>query len=45
MGEVVTQVFRHGKELSVLKGIYLRLGEKRELSACFDLQTLSYRAI
>lgn len=45
MGEVVTQVFRHGKELSVLKGICLRLGESRELSACFDPQSLSYRAI
>ncbi|MEM1294439.1 MAG: DUF6797 domain-containing protein [Verrucomicrobiota bacterium] len=45
MGEVVTQVFRHGKELSVLKGICLRLGEERELSACFDPESLSYRAI
>ncbi len=44
MGEVVTQVFRT-KDFSVLKGICLRLGTDRELSACFDPLTLSYRAI
>lgn len=44
MGEVITQVFRT-KEFAVLKAICLRLGQKRELSACFDPQSLSYRAI
>ncbi len=45
MGEVITQVLRHGKEMTVLKGICLRLGENQELSACFDPLTLSYRSI
>lgn len=44
MGEVVTQVFR-GKGLVVLKGICLRIGEQRELSACFDPMSLNYRAL
>jgi len=44
MGEVVTQVFR-AENLVVLKGISLRLGEKRELSACFDPMSLTYRAV
>ena len=44
MGEVLTQVFRH-KNLAVLKGISVRLGAHRELSTCFDPQSLSYRAI
>ena len=44
MGEVLTQVTRHG-DLAVLKGINVRLGENRELSACFDPLTLSYRAV
>lgn len=44
MGEVITQVFR-AKDLVVLKGICVRLGEKRELSTCFDPMTLNYRAI
>jgi plastocyanin len=44
MGEVVTQVFR-AKDLVVLKGVCLRLGEDRELSACFDPMSLNYRAI
>gem|GEM_PF-1359368 len=44
MGEVVTQVFRGG-DMVVLKGICLRLGEKRELSACFDPLTLTYRSV
>ena len=44
MGEHLTQVFRSG-DLVVLKGISLRLGDERELSACFDPQTLSYRAV
>jgi azurin len=43
-GEMVTQVFR-AKDLNVLKGICLRLGDSRELSACFDPQTLQYRAL
>lgn len=44
MGEVLTHVFR-AKDLVVLKGICVRLGEKRELSTCFDPMTLSYRAL
>ncbi|MDB4537365.1 hypothetical protein N9230_01990, partial [Akkermansiaceae bacterium] len=44
MGEVITQVFRSGN-LAVLKGICVRLGARRELSTCFDPQSLSYRAI
>ena len=44
MGEVITQVFR-GKDLVVLKGIAVRLGENRELSVCFDPMSLRYRAI
>lgn len=44
MGEVVTQVFRANK-LVVLKGICVRLGSNREISACFDPMTLRYRAI
>lgn len=44
MGEMITQVFR-AKDLTVLKGICLRLGEQRELSACFDPETLSYRVL
>ncbi|MDB4436115.1 hypothetical protein N9139_01425, partial [Akkermansiaceae bacterium] len=44
LGEHFTHVTRHGK-MVVLKGINVRLGEKRELSACFDPQTLCYRAI
>ena len=43
-GEHLTHVTRHGK-LVVLKGINLRLGENRELSACFDPQSLTYRAV
>ena len=44
MGEVITQVLRT-KAFSVLKAICVRLGDERELSACFDPLTLSYRAI
>ena len=44
MGEVFTHVFR-AKDLVVLKGICVRLGENRELSTCFDPMTLSYRAL
>ena len=44
MGEHQTQVFR-AKDLVVLKGIALRLGDDRELSSVFDPLTLSYRAI
>lgn len=44
MGEVITQVFR-GKDLVVLKGICVRLGDQRELSACFDPMSLNYRAV
>jgi azurin len=44
MGEHLTQVFRHDKT-TLLKGISLRLGGNRELSAAFDPLTLSYRAI
>jgi hypothetical protein len=42
-GEMVTQFFRADK-LNVLKGICLRLGAEREMSVCFDPQTLQYRA-
>ncbi|MEJ6561138.1 MAG: hypothetical protein QNL77_00395, partial [Akkermansiaceae bacterium] len=44
MGEHLTHVTRHDK-LVVLKGINLRLGANRELSACFDPLTLSYRSV
>ncbi|MEM7393594.1 MAG: DUF6797 domain-containing protein, partial [Verrucomicrobiota bacterium] len=44
IGEVLTHVFR-AKDLIVLKGISVRLGEKRELSVCFDPETLHYRAL
>ncbi len=44
MGEVVTQVFRT-KDLTVLKGICVRLGDDRELSVCFDPLSLTYRAV
>ncbi len=44
MGEVITQVFR-GKDLVVLKGICVRLGDQRELSTCFDPMSLNYRAV
>jgi azurin len=44
LGEMVTQVFR-ASGLTVLKGICLRLGDSRELSACFDPETLQYRAL
>lgn len=44
MGEAVTQVFR-AEDLVVLKGISLRLGDQRELSACFDPMSLTYRAV
>ncbi|MBT5928152.1 MAG: hypothetical protein HOH33_16210, partial [Verrucomicrobia bacterium] len=43
-GEVITQVFRT-EGLVVLKGICLRLGEQRELSACFDPMSLTYRSV
>ncbi|MDB4657748.1 plastocyanin/azurin family copper-binding protein [Verrucomicrobiales bacterium] len=46
MGEVVTQVLRSKSDnLTVLKGICVRLGNKRELSTVFDPMTLSYRAV
>ncbi|MGJ8695277.1 MAG: DUF6797 domain-containing protein [Verrucomicrobiaceae bacterium] len=44
LGEHFTHVTRY-KKLVVLKGINIRLGEDRELSACFDPQTLSYRTV
>ena len=44
MGEVVTRVFRGG-DMVVLKGVCLLLGEKRELSACFDPLILIYRSV
>ncbi len=43
-GEVVPQVFRT-EDLVVLKGICLRLGDQRELSAVFDPMSLTYRCI
>ena len=43
-GEVRTTVFKP-KGASILKGICIRIGAERELSACFDPLTLSYRAI
>ena len=44
MGEHFTHVTKHGEKI-ILKGISLRLGENRELSACFDPLTLSYRTV
>ncbi|MDA7920436.1 plastocyanin/azurin family copper-binding protein [Verrucomicrobiales bacterium] len=44
MGEVITQVLRYEKS-SVLKAICLRVGDERELSACFDPMSLSYRSV
>lgn len=44
MGEVITQVLRT-KKASVLKAICVRVGDARELSACFDPMTLSYRSV
>lgn len=44
LGEHQTLVFKP-KGATILKGICVRLGDKRELSACFDPQTLTYRAL
>ena len=44
MGEHQTQVFS-AKDLVVLKGIAIRLGDNHELSAVFDPLTLSYRSV
>ncbi len=43
-GEHRTTVFKPNG-ISILKGICIRLGDQRELSACFDPLSLSYRAI
>ncbi|MGB0581406.1 MAG: DUF6797 domain-containing protein [Limisphaerales bacterium] len=43
-GEVRTTVFKP-QGVSILKGICIRVGAGRELSACFDPMTLSYRTI
>lgn len=42
-GSLITQVFRSGKELTVLKGLSVRLSE--DLAVCFDPQSLRYRAV
>lgn len=44
VGEHRTTVFKP-KGATILKGICVRLGTERELSACFDPMTLSYRAL
>ena len=41
----MTQVFRHGDDFVVLKGISVRLTDSASLATCFDPLTLSYRAI
>lgn len=43
-GEHRTTVFKPDG-ISILKGICIRLGEQRELSACFDPLSLSYRSV
>jgi putative heme-binding domain-containing protein len=43
-GDLMAGVFREG-ELVVPKAVCVRLGERGELSACFDPQTLTYRAV
>jgi azurin len=44
LGEHQTLVFKPDG-VSILKGICVRLGDKREMSACFDPMTLTYRAL
>ena len=44
LGEHQTLVFKPDG-VSILKGICVRLGENREMSACFDPMTLTYRAL
>lgn len=43
-GEHRTTVFKP-KGASILKGICIRIGRQRELSACFDPMSLTYRAV
>jgi azurin len=43
-GDVKTTVFKP-KGASILKGICVRLGDERQLSACFDPMSLTYRAL
>ena len=43
-GPVVAHVFRD-KKFALLKALCVKLGKKNELSAAFDTQTLSWRAI
>ncbi len=44
LGSVQCGVF-HGPELVVPKGVCLRLGDRGELSACFNPETLCYEAL
>ncbi len=44
LGSVMSGVFR-GKGLIVPKGVCVRLGERGEMAACFDPETLSYKAL
>ncbi|OJW23893.1 MAG: heme-binding domain-containing protein [Planctomycetales bacterium 71-10] len=44
LGSVLAGVFRAGGE-TIPKAVCLRLGDKGELSACFDPQTLTYPAL
>ena len=44
LGTVLAGIFR-GPGVTVPKGICVRLGERGELSACFNPETLSYEAV
>jgi putative heme-binding domain-containing protein len=44
LGTVLSGVF-HGPGVTVPKGVCVRLGDKGELSACFNPQTLQYAAV
>src|SRR5205814_4076907 len=44
LGSLLCGIFR-GTGLTVPKGICMRLGDKQELSACFNPQTLQYEAV
>lgn len=44
LGSLLSGIFR-GAGMTVPKGVCLRLGDKQELSACFNPQTLQYEAV
>ena len=44
LGNVLAGVF-HGPGITVPKGVCVRLGDRGELSACFDPETLGYPAV